>query len=104
MLTGHGTPDSAENSRRLEAFDYLAKPCSIDILSMKINEAHTVRKTGADRIEKKVKDIMTSIDDYSSISTGSTVREAVKKLLSSLDELVFEQQDKGCRTPIPAGL
>ena len=88
MLTGHGTPDSAENSRKLAAFDYLAKPCDIDILAMKINEAHSVRQSGADRIEKKVRDIMTSIENYSSISVNATVREAVRKLLSSLDELV----------------
>lgn len=88
MLTGHGTPDSASNSRKLAAFDYLAKPCDIDILAMKINEAHAVRQSGADRIEKKVRDIMTSIENYSTISVNATVREAVRKLMSSLDELV----------------
>lgn len=87
MLTGHGSPDSAVNSRKLAAFDYLTKPCDIDILAVKINEAYTVRKTGAARTEKKVKDIMTEIDDYSTVTVNTTIREAVAKLMSSLTEL-----------------
>ena len=87
MLTGHGTADSARDSKELDAFDYLSKPCDIDLLAMKINEAHAVKKTGADRVEKKVRDIMTSIEEYSSVSVNETVREAIGKLLRSLDEL-----------------
>ncbi len=94
MLTGHGTPDSAINSKKLSAFDYLAKPCDIGILAMKINEAFTVKQSGADRIEKKVREIMTSIDDYSTVSINDTVREAIAKLLRSLDELVSSSRIK----------
>lgn len=88
MLTGHGSPGSADSSRRLEAFDYLIKPCDIDILALKINEAYTIRKTGAARTEKKVKDIMTEIDNYSRVTVNQTIREAVGKLMSSLTELI----------------
>jgi DNA-binding response OmpR family regulator len=88
MLTGHGNADSAISSRKLEAFDYLTKPCDIDILAVKINEAYTVRQTGAARTEKKVKDIMTGIDNYSSVTGNETVREAVIRLMKSLTELV----------------
>ncbi|MBU1195475.1 MAG: response regulator [Proteobacteria bacterium] len=88
MLTGHGSPGSADNSRKLEAFDYLIKPCDIDILALKINEAYAVQKTGAARTEKKVKDIMTEIENYSTITVNNTIREAVIKLMSSLTELV----------------
>ncbi len=88
MLTGHGNEDSAVNSRKLEAFDYLTKPCDIDILAVKINEAYAVRQTGAARTEKKVKDIMTEIDNYSTVTVNMTVREAVRKLMRSLTELV----------------
>jgi DNA-binding NtrC family response regulator len=87
MLTGHGSPDSALNSRKLAAFDYLTKPCDIDILAVKINEAYTVRQTGTAKTEKKVKDIMTGIDNYSMVTVNSTIREAVAKLMSSLTEL-----------------
>ena len=88
MLTGHGTPDSAINSRKLAAFDYLTKPCDIDILAVKINEAYAVKQTGAARTEKKVKDIMTEIENYSTVTVNTTIREAVLKLMSSLTELV----------------
>ena len=88
MLTGHGSPDSAVNSRNLAAFDYLTKPCDIDILTVKINEAYDVRQTGAARTEKKVKDIMTEIDNYSTVTVNNTIREAIVKLMGSLTELV----------------
>lgn len=88
MLTGHGSPDSAVNSRKLEAFDYLVKPCDIDILAVKINEAFTVRNTGADRTEKKAKDIMIEIDNYATVTVNTTIREAVLKLMGSMTEVV----------------
>ncbi len=87
MLTGHGSPDSAANSRKLAAFDYLTKPCDIDLLAAKINEAHAVRHTGAAQTEKKVKDIMTDIDNYSSVTVNNTIKEAIVKLMNSQTEL-----------------
>jgi CheY-like chemotaxis protein len=87
MLTGHGTLKSAESSKELAAFDYLSKPCDIDLLAVKIKEAHAVKKSKAQQSEKRVKDIMTGIDDYSSVSVNTTVGKAVAKLMSSLSEL-----------------
>ena len=88
MLTGHGNLESAVSSRELAAFDYLNKPCDIDLLAIKINEAYTVKQNKALQPEKKVKDIMTSIDDYSAVSVNNTVKEAIDKLMSSLSEIV----------------
>ncbi|MBU0970684.1 MAG: response regulator [Proteobacteria bacterium] len=88
MLTGHGSPDSAVNSRKLAAFDYLTKPCDIDILAAKINEAFAVKQTGAARTEKKVRDIMTTIDNYTSVTLNTTIREAVAKLMESLNQMI----------------
>lgn len=88
MLTGHGNLDSAISSRQLAAFDYLNKPCDVDLLAVKINEAFAVKQNKSFHLEKKVKDIMTRVDDYSTISVNSTVREAIDKLMSSLSELV----------------
>ena len=87
MLTGHGTQDSAANSRKLDAFDYLAKPCDIDILAAKINEAYAVVHTHAAKTEKKVRDIMTAVDNYTTVTVDTTVREAVDKLMESLSRL-----------------
>ena len=39
MLTGHGSIDSAIESIRLGAFDYLAKPCPLDELQIRIQRA-----------------------------------------------------------------
>jgi CheY-like chemotaxis protein len=86
MLTGHGSEGSAESSRKLEAFDYLAKPCDIDILAVKINQAYAVRKTGAAQSEKKVKDIMTGIDNYSRVTVNQTVRDAILTVMASMTE------------------
>ncbi|MBF0204188.1 MAG: response regulator [Desulfamplus sp.] len=87
MLTGHGSSDSAISAHKLKAFDYLNKPCDIDLLAAKINEAYSVRQTGASQTEKKVKDIMTTIDNYSSVTVNNTIKEAVLKLMNSLTDL-----------------
>jgi DNA-binding NtrC family response regulator len=39
MLTGHATVESAIDGMKLGAFDYLMKPCDIDQLMAKIDEA-----------------------------------------------------------------
>jgi DNA-binding NtrC family response regulator len=39
MLTGHGTIDTAIESIRLGAFDYVAKPCPLDELDVRIRRA-----------------------------------------------------------------
>jgi len=88
MLTGHGTYESAASSRDLAAFDYLSKPCDIELLVVKIKEAYAVGQSKAEQPEKKVKDIMTSVEDYSTVTVNTTVREAVNTLMKSLTELV----------------
>ena len=88
MLTGHGNIESAVSSRDLAAFDYLNKPCDIDLLAIKINEAYAVRQSKVQQAEKKVKDIMTGIENYSSVSVNTTVKEAILQLMNSLTELV----------------
>src|SRR6056297_1674043 len=44
MLTGHGDVDSGVNAIREGAFDYLLKPCDIDLLTEKIHEALTAEQ------------------------------------------------------------
>ena len=39
MLTGHGSIDVAVEAMRLGAFDYVAKPCPLDELEMRIERA-----------------------------------------------------------------
>ncbi|MGD9159231.1 MAG: response regulator [Desulfobacteraceae bacterium] len=84
MLTGHGDMDSAQAALETGAFDYLSKPCDIDILSAKITEAYKEGhiRDGADE-EKTVKDVMVPVEDYTTLRVDQTVREAITKLRAS---------------------
>jgi len=39
MLTGHGSAQAAKDGIRMGAFDYLSKPCELDDLIVKIDQA-----------------------------------------------------------------
>ncbi|MDL1966264.1 MAG: response regulator, partial [Candidatus Desulfofervidus auxilii] len=52
MLTGHGTIESAVEGMKLGAFDYLMKPCEIEELMTKVNEAISKKRDH----EKKIRD------------------------------------------------
>ena len=88
MLTGHGTPDSAKESLIREAFDYLNKPCDIDILCLKINDAYAAKHHGELREEKTASDIMIHIEDYTTVTVDDTIRETIRKLMESFKCLV----------------
>lgn len=90
MLTGHGTANSARAALSQEAYDYLSKPCDIDILAAKITAAHmdmTSDESGRRR-EKCVRDIMIHIDDYSKVLVNDTVKDAVSTLMASFNKFV----------------
>ncbi len=90
MLTGHGNANSARAALAQEAYDYLSKPCDIDILTAKINSAYmdAVSKKKGPHKEKKARDIMIHIDDYSKVSMNDTVKDAVSNLLSSFNKFI----------------
>jgi len=50
MLTGHGTIDSAVEGMRTGAFDYLTKPCEIEELMTKADEAYAKRQQMEEKI------------------------------------------------------
>ena len=52
MLTGHATVETAVEGMRLGAFDYLMKPCEIDELLVKVDEA----KGKKNKHEQKIMD------------------------------------------------
>ncbi len=88
MLTGHGTEASAQKAKADQAFDYLSKPCDIDLLTAKINDAYLASGKQDQRQEKTIRDIMIHIDDYSKISEEDTVRDAVEILINSFNKFV----------------
>jgi CheY-like chemotaxis protein len=88
MLTGHGSDGSAQKALASQAFDYLNKPCDINILSSKIHDAHLASQKPELRHEKTVQDIMIHIDDYSKVSEENTVKDAVMTLMSSFNKFI----------------
>lgn len=52
MLTGHATVETAIEGMKLGAFDYLMKPCDIDTLVAKVNEAAKKKQSHDAKIEK----------------------------------------------------
>ena len=88
MLTGHGAEDSAKASLDIGAFDYLNKPCDIDLLAVKIKEAFKASHKDLKKEEKTAGNIMIRIDDYTSIRPEQTVREAIQALMHSFEGLI----------------
>lgn len=80
MLTGHGDLPSAMEARRSGAFDYLSKPCDIDLLAAKISDAFKTRQKGARPSERKIREAMIPFEEYASISSDQTIQEAIRAL------------------------
>ncbi len=58
MLTGHATAESAIEGMKLGAFDYLMKPCDIDLLVAKVEDAAEKKRQHDDKIiEAHIKEI-----------------------------------------------
>lgn len=58
MLTGHATVESAIEGMKQGAFDYLMKPCEIDQLVTKVEEATKKRRDHEQKItEARIKEI-----------------------------------------------
>ena len=84
MLTGHGALDSAKESLKHGAFDYLNKPCEIDLLAAKIRDAHTFAKKGV-KEERKARDIMIPLEEYTTVEEDATVKEGIEALKRSFE-------------------
>ncbi len=80
MLTGHGAMPSAMEALATGAYDYLTKPCDIDLLASKIAHAYEHAKVVEPGVEKKVIDLMVSIKEFTTLTEDRTVQEAVGQL------------------------
>ncbi len=83
MLTGHGALPSAKEALQKGAFDYLAKPCDINILAGKIEDACRHAEDPKAFEEKKVMGVMVPLQEYTMVSAEETVRDAIFKLKAS---------------------
>jgi len=58
MLTGHATVESAIEGMKLGAFDYLMKPCDMEVLMAKVTEAASKKQQHENKIvEARMKEI-----------------------------------------------
>jgi DNA-binding NtrC family response regulator len=58
MLTGHATVETAIEGMKIGAFDYLMKPCDIDQLMGKVQEAKTKKRKHEEKIiQARIKEI-----------------------------------------------
>ena len=83
MLTGHAALPSAMEAREKGAYDYLTKPCDIDTLATKIIEASKFEKSEDVCTEKSLREVMIPIEEYTTLTQESTVKEAIDKLRES---------------------
>ncbi len=61
MLTGHATVETAIEGMKLGAYDYLMKPCDIEVLMAKVEEATNKKRDQEEKIrEAKVKDALST--------------------------------------------
>lgn len=64
MLTGHATVESAVEGMKLGAFDYLMKPCEIEELVKKVEEATQKKKAHEEKIrEAAIRNALSSFVD-----------------------------------------
>ncbi len=87
MLTGHGDVPGAKKAYETGAFDYLAKPCDVDLLGAKIKDAYDYA-TKVAYIEKLAGDIMIPLERYTQIPVDSTVRDAIRALEKAMRHLL----------------
>ncbi len=83
MLSGYGDLPSAHEAYEEGAFDYLSKPCDIDVLTGKIKDAFYKKTPPREYAEKTVMDAMVPIHEYTTLSGEATVREAISALKKS---------------------
>lgn len=87
MLTGHGEADSAKASFKEGAYDYLSKPCDIDLLATRIQDACSLSTEGVQE-EKKVSDIMIPVENYTTIDVNRTLKEAIEEVKKSYETIL----------------
>ena len=83
MLTGHGAAPSAEAALGKGAFDYLSKPCDIELLAAKVNEAYQHGKAPIERKEKVVGEAMVPLEEYTTLTGDQSVADAISALKAS---------------------
>jgi len=87
VLTGHGDESSARKAYAVGAFDYLCKPCDVDVLVARIHDA---ARHGLEKCERErtVGELMIPIDEYTCVQASSTVREGIERLKTASENFI----------------
>jgi len=88
MLTGHATVESAINGMKMGAYEFLTKPCDIDELVSKVQEATKKKRAHEEKMQdwerymesSTLKNIMVPLAEYASVSEDANVLEAINAL------------------------
>ncbi|HSO24552.1 MAG TPA: response regulator [Chondromyces sp.] len=83
MLSGHASEDAARVALDQGAFDFLAKPCDIDLLAAKLHEARRWGDLPEGDEERRVGDVMIPLAAYTTVALDDTVEEAMTRLRRS---------------------
>ncbi len=83
MLTGHGAMPSAKEAFSEGAFDYLTKPCDIDLLSAKIKDACHRVQDPVHQEEIQVMGAMIPLNEYTTLDGDQTIEAAIFALKTS---------------------
>ncbi|OGP58477.1 MAG: hypothetical protein A2V67_02615 [Deltaproteobacteria bacterium RBG_13_61_14] len=84
MLTGRGSPDIALAGLQEGLFDYLTKPCNLDLLARRVRDAFA-RRRQLSRQEHRVKDVMVPLTSFSSVREDRTLAEAIEVIMISFN-------------------
>jgi len=76
LLTGQRTPDSMVDTLEWGAYDYLQKPCPVEVLARRIKDA-AAKDRSIVQNERQVRDIMVPLNRFPAINQDDTVEKAV---------------------------
>ena len=83
MLTGHGEGEAAKSALAKGAFDFLAKPCDVDTLALRILDACQQPTKDIAQAEHRVSDVMIPVQGYTKLLESQTVAEGIMELKRS---------------------
>lgn len=87
VLTGHGEESGARKAFLAGAFDYLCKPCDVDVLVARIHDALRPLPDIRER-ERSVAELMIPIDEYTCVQASSTVKEGIERLKVAAENFI----------------
>jgi len=88
LLTGHATIESGIDGMKLGAYDFLKKPCDIEELASKVEEATKKKRAHDEKIDvwesfmetSTIKELMVPLVEYATVSEDANILEAINAL------------------------